>query len=182
MSGALQPECSLANAELVPSLLVLRVAAFKALLAQQRGALRTKSLHAEVVFNLAGSKHVSGGCFFAPHNACLSTPPCLPCSLPPPQTSRRPPCSLPVLQIAQSLDRFGINPGCRHLLAARFDALPEEEAQLQGLIAGAPTPLAELPLLTDQQLLIKHLKVTPEELLVGSLADAMLMRSAGRDC
>lgn len=169
MSGALQPECSLANAELVPSLLVLRVAAFKALLAQQRGALRTKSLHAEVVFNLAGSKHVSGGCFFAPHNACLSTPPCLP-------------CSLPVLQIAQSLDRFGINPGCRHLLAARFDASPEEEAQLQGLIAGAPTPLAELPLLTDQQLLIKHLKVTPEELLVGSLADAMLMRSAGRDC
>ncbi|EFN53878.1 hypothetical protein CHLNCDRAFT_25174 [Chlorella variabilis] len=141
MSGALQPECSLANAELVPSLLVLRVAAFKALLAQQRGALRTKSLHAEVVFNLAGSKHI-------PH----------------------------------PLDRFGINPGCRHLLAAPFDASPEEEAQLQGLIAGAPTPLAELPLLTDQQLLIKHLKVTPEELLVGSLADAMLMRSAGRDC
>jgi len=43
----------------VPDPLVLRAAAHKALATQQRGTLRTRSVHAEVVFNLSGSKHVS---------------------------------------------------------------------------------------------------------------------------
>ena len=59
LATSLQPECSLANAALVPDSLVLHAAAYKALAAQQRGGLRTKSLHAELVVNLSGSKHVS---------------------------------------------------------------------------------------------------------------------------
>ena len=59
-AGSLAPECALANATLVPDLLVLHAAAYKALAAAQRGELRTRSLHAELVFSLSGSKHVSG--------------------------------------------------------------------------------------------------------------------------
>jgi hypothetical protein len=36
--------------------------------------------------------------------------------------------------------------------------------------------------LADEQLLKKYLKVTPEELSVGSMGQAMLNRIAGRDC
>ena len=48
----------------VPDLLVVRAAAQKAFVASLRRALRTRSLHAELVYNLAGSKHVSscGAC------------------------------------------------------------------------------------------------------------------------
>lgn len=59
-AGSLSPECALVNAALVSDLLVLHAAAYKALAAAQRGELRTRSLHAELVFSLSGSKHVSG--------------------------------------------------------------------------------------------------------------------------
>lgn len=42
----------------VPDLLIVQVAAQKALAAKSRGLLRTRSLHAELVYNLSGSKHV----------------------------------------------------------------------------------------------------------------------------
>lgn len=58
-SGSLQPECSLANASLIPDLFVFHMAAHKALVAATRSALKTRTLHAELVFNLSGSKHVS---------------------------------------------------------------------------------------------------------------------------
>lgn len=51
-----------------------------------------------------------------------------------------------------------------------------------------PTPLklansgAELAELADKALLKKYLKITPEELTVGGLAEAQLMRIAARDC
>lgn len=47
--------------------------------------------------------------------------------------------------------------------------------------ARPPAP-AELPTLADSQLLQKHLKANADELAVGSLADAQLMRIAVRDC
>ncbi|KAL4440542.1 hypothetical protein ABPG75_003543 [Micractinium tetrahymenae] len=141
MAGSLEPECALVNAALVPDALVLRAAAQKALAAQQRGALRCKTAHAELVFNLSGSKH-----------------------------------------IGETLQRYGINPECKHLLAARFDATPAEAAALRGLVAGTPAPLSELPQLADEGLLKKYLKVTAEELSVGGLAEAQLMRIAARDC
>ncbi|KAL4419297.1 hypothetical protein ABPG77_001629 [Micractinium sp. CCAP 211/92] len=141
LAGSLEPECALVNAALVPDAIVLRAAAEKALMAKQRGTLRCKSAHAELVFNLSGSKH-----------------------------------------IGETLQRYGISPDCRHLLAARFDATPEEAAALQSLVSGTPAPLSELAQLTDAALLKKYLKVTPEELAVGTLADAQLVRIAARDC
>ncbi len=60
MTGTLRPEAALIRASMLPDLFCLHVAAHKALLAQQRGKLTTRSLHSELVFNLSGSKHVSG--------------------------------------------------------------------------------------------------------------------------
>lgn len=59
MTGALDPEVALINPELIAEPLVVHAAAFKALTAQHRQALRSKTLYSEVVFNLSGSKHVS---------------------------------------------------------------------------------------------------------------------------
>jgi hypothetical protein len=36
--------------------------------------------------------------------------------------------------------------------------------------------------LTDAELLTKYIRITTEELAVGSMSDAMLMRIAARDC
>ena len=38
---------------------LVHLAAFKALTAEKRGLLRTRSLHGELVNNLSGTKHVS---------------------------------------------------------------------------------------------------------------------------
>lgn len=72
-AGALTPEAALANAALVPDPLVLHAAAYKALAAQARGGLRTRSLHAELVFNLSGSKHVRRGLALLRGGAGLAT-------------------------------------------------------------------------------------------------------------
>ena len=42
----------------VADLFVVRIAAQQALAQQQRGKLITKSLHAELVYNMSGSRHV----------------------------------------------------------------------------------------------------------------------------
>lgn len=46
-------DCALVNAHFVPSLLVVRVAAWKALCDARQGTLTTRNLHSEIVFNLA---------------------------------------------------------------------------------------------------------------------------------
>lgn len=43
----------------VADLFVMRIAAQQALAQQHRGKLITKSLHAELVYNMSGSRHVS---------------------------------------------------------------------------------------------------------------------------
>lgn len=58
MAGSFQPEAAFINASLLPDLAVLHAAAHKALTAEARGTLRTKTVYAEVVFNIAASKHV----------------------------------------------------------------------------------------------------------------------------
>lgn len=84
MQGQLQPELALLNAAVVrcnsmtyaaasdlpdgssqtrsstqvPDLFPLQVAAWKALTAERRGKLTTRTLHSELVFNVAGSTHV----------------------------------------------------------------------------------------------------------------------------
>ena len=58
MSGGLPVDAALINAELLPDLFALHVSAYKALEASASGKLRARSLHAELVFGLSGSKHV----------------------------------------------------------------------------------------------------------------------------
>mmetsp|Transcript_19018 Transcript_19018/g.57475 ORF Transcript_19018/g.57475 Transcript_19018/m.57475 type:complete len:176 (+) Transcript_19018:122-649(+) len=59
VAGTLPADCSVINAVLIPDLFLLRVAAEIALQAQQRGKLKTRSLHAELVHNLSGSRHIT---------------------------------------------------------------------------------------------------------------------------
>eukprot|EP00850_Spirogloea_muscicola_P015891 SM000125S26096 [mRNA] locus=s125:404732:405861:+ [translate_table: standard] len=57
-AGELQPEVALLDASLVPGVFPVLAAAHKAVLAQDRGALRTRTLHSEIVYNYAASKHI----------------------------------------------------------------------------------------------------------------------------
>lgn len=59
MSGTLEPEAAIINAPVLPDVFILHAAARMALQAKHRGALKARSLHAELVFSLSGSKHVS---------------------------------------------------------------------------------------------------------------------------
>jgi EKC/KEOPS complex subunit CGI121/TPRKB len=140
MAGAMAAEFAFLNAALVPDALVLRMAAHRALCAQSRGRLATRSLHAEVVFNVSGSKH-----------------------------------------IAETLRRFGIADDSRHLLAARFDASDADLSALAAAVSGSAAPLAELAAVCDGPAVAKAYKVTPEELRVGSVVQAIGCRIAARD-
>ena len=57
-TGALRPELALCRAGLVPDALCALAAAHRALSAQERGKLVTKSLHSELIVNLAASRHI----------------------------------------------------------------------------------------------------------------------------
>ncbi|KFM22638.1 hypothetical protein F751_4282 [Auxenochlorella protothecoides] len=57
VEGTLEYEAAIMNAAVVPSLFAVHLAAHHALLSKQRGSLRTRSLHSELVCNLSGSKH-----------------------------------------------------------------------------------------------------------------------------
>eukprot|EP00897_Mesotaenium_endlicherianum_P006841 jgi/Mesen1/6185/ME000032S05476 len=57
-AGTLEPELAFFNAALVPSTFPVLVAASKALTAGARGQLRTRTVHAELVYNYAASKHI----------------------------------------------------------------------------------------------------------------------------
>ncbi|KAK9809265.1 hypothetical protein WJX72_012397 [[Myrmecia] bisecta] len=141
IGGQLPVECVFVNATLVPDLIVLRAAAHKALTADQRQRLKTKSLHSEMLYNISGSKH-----------------------------------------IGETLKRFGIAEGSQHLLVARFDASEEDAAAIKAVVAGQPVALEQLHTLTDTATVTKYYKISPEELKIGSLADAILCRIAARDC
>ena len=118
----------------VADLFVVHLAAHKALAAQKRSKLTTKSLHSELVFNIAGIRHVNSLCTWSPFKFLLPASPrakegyhrtascmVLPC------TARLSlygeSSSTPVrLQISESLKRFGVQPDTKHLLVCRFDA------------------------------------------------------------
>eukprot|EP00877_Chromochloris_zofingiensis_P004958 jgi/Chrzof1/14463/Cz09g03260.t1 len=59
LTADINPEFAFINAEAVPDLLPLQLAAHKALTADVRGKLITKTLHSELVCNLSGSKHIA---------------------------------------------------------------------------------------------------------------------------
>lgn len=98
----------------VADLFVVRIAAQQALAQQQRGKLITKSLHAELVYNMSGSRHVSISSVLL--QMCLHS------------ASVRHQVNYMVcqVQISESFNRFGVSESCQHLLVARFDAEPAQ--------------------------------------------------------
>lgn len=64
VQGTFGPEVAIINASLVPSIFIVHAAARLALLNRDRKALKSRSLHSEVVFNVAASKHVSHYTYF----------------------------------------------------------------------------------------------------------------------
>lgn len=87
-----------------------------------------------------------------------------------------------LLQIGESLGKFGVNEDSKHLILARFDATPEEMQRLRELVEGEAAATGEAAVLVDVPLLTKYYKVQKEELEIGSLADAITSRIAARDC
>ncbi|CAI5459014.1 unnamed protein product [Closterium sp. Yama58-4] len=57
-SGTMQSEVALLNARLVPGTFPVLVAAHKALTSAATGSLKSRTLHSELVFNYAASKHI----------------------------------------------------------------------------------------------------------------------------
>ncbi|XP_054781504.1 uncharacterized protein LOC129300823 isoform X1 [Prosopis cineraria] len=83
--------------------------------------------------------------------------------------------------ITESLKRCGISDTTTYILAARFDATPEEMKAVEKLISGKEIDLEELEARANQAQIQKHYKISGPELGVSSLADAITCRIAARD-
>lgn len=59
VAGALRPDCAVLNAAMVPDAFIVLQAAARALAAESRSKIATRSLHAELVFSVSGSKHIA---------------------------------------------------------------------------------------------------------------------------
>ncbi|XLT70343.1 hypothetical protein HN873_026782 [Arachis hypogaea] len=83
--------------------------------------------------------------------------------------------------ISESLKRCGISDNTTYILAARFDATPDEIKAIEKLINGKEIELEELEGRANQSQIQKHYKLSAPELGVSSLADAITCRIASRD-
>ncbi|KAI4355835.1 hypothetical protein L6164_004571 [Bauhinia variegata] len=103
-------------------------------------SLTTRTLHSELVYNYAGSKHIT-----------------------------------------ESLKRCGISDSTTYILAARFDATPDEMKAIEKLTNGKEIELEELDTKANRAQIQKHYKIAGAELGISSLADAITCRIASRD-
>ncbi|CAI0447177.1 unnamed protein product [Linum tenue] len=83
--------------------------------------------------------------------------------------------------ITESLKRCGISDSCTYVLAARFNATPEDMKMVEKLINGKEVKLEELESRANQAQILKHFKISGMELGISSLADAITCRIASRD-
>lgn len=83
--------------------------------------------------------------------------------------------------ITESLKRCGISGSSSYVLAARFNASPDEMKAVEKLINGKEIDLEELEGRADQAQIQKHYKISGPELGVSTLADAITCRIAARD-
>ncbi|XVE66839.1 hypothetical protein DITRI_Ditri08aG0112000 [Diplodiscus trichospermus] len=83
--------------------------------------------------------------------------------------------------ITESLKRCGISENSSYVLAARFNASPDEMKVVENLINGKQIDLEELEGRGDQAQIQKHYKITGPELGVSTIADAITCRIAARD-
>ena len=74
-----------------------------------------------------------------------------------------------------------MNENCQHLLIARFNASDEDLARLAGAVKGEFADVHELNELSNKEELMKVHKITPEELTIGTLVDAIMCRIGARD-
>lgn len=83
--------------------------------------------------------------------------------------------------ITESLKRYGISDSSTYILAARFNASPEEMKAIGEIVKGKEIDLEELVGRANQAQIQKHYKISGPELGIGSLADAITCRIASRD-
>ncbi|KAL9417878.1 hypothetical protein AB3S75_040802 [Citrus x aurantiifolia] len=83
--------------------------------------------------------------------------------------------------ITESLKRCGIADSSNYVLAARFNASPDEMEAVGKLINGQEIDLDELEARANQAQMQKHYKISSLELGISSLADAITCRIAARD-
>ncbi|ESR36267.1 ekc/keops complex subunit tprkb [Citrus sinensis] len=83
--------------------------------------------------------------------------------------------------ITESLKRCGIADSSNYVLAARFNASPDEMEAVGKLINGKEIDLDELESRANQAQIQKHYKISSLELGISSLADAITCRIAARD-
>ncbi|KAE8680011.1 protein CYPRO4-like [Hibiscus syriacus] len=83
--------------------------------------------------------------------------------------------------ITESLKRCGISENSSYVLAARFNASPDEMKAVEKLINGKEIDLDELERRADQAQIQKHYKISGPELGISTLADAITCRIAARD-
>ncbi|KAL0763750.1 hypothetical protein Bca101_079901 [Brassica carinata] len=85
------------------------------------------------------------------------------------------------LKITESLKRCGISETTTYILAARFNASPFEMEEVAKLINGKEIDLEELKTQANEAHILKHYKITSQELVISSLGDAIVCRIAARD-
>ncbi|XP_058089434.1 uncharacterized protein LOC131236319 isoform X2 [Magnolia sinica] len=83
--------------------------------------------------------------------------------------------------ISESLKRCGISENSKYVLAARFNASPDEMNAVEKLINGKEIDLEELEGTADKAQIQKHYKISSLELSISSLADSITCRIAARD-
>lgn len=83
--------------------------------------------------------------------------------------------------ITESLKRCGISDSTTYILAARFNASPDEMKAVEKLINGKEIELEELEGRANQAQIQKHYKISGVEAGLSSLADAITCRVAARD-
>ncbi|GMH02696.1 hypothetical protein Nepgr_004535 [Nepenthes gracilis] len=83
--------------------------------------------------------------------------------------------------ISESLKRCGISDNSTYILAAWFDAAPDDIKAIGNIIAGKEIDLEELKGRANTAQIQKHYKISVLELEMGSLADAITCRIAARD-
>lgn len=83
--------------------------------------------------------------------------------------------------ITESLKRCGISDSTTYILAARFNASPDEMEAVKKLINGKEIGMEELEKRANEAQILKHYKIPAVELGISSLADAIVCRIAARD-
>ncbi|KAF9684301.1 hypothetical protein SADUNF_Sadunf04G0103800 [Salix dunnii] len=83
--------------------------------------------------------------------------------------------------ITESLKRCGISDSTTYILAARFNASPDEMKAVEKLINGKEIELEELEGRANQAQIQKHYKISSLEVGISCLADAITCRIAARD-